>query len=336
VLQIDLPRCFLRDLESTNGTFVNGQKVREAWLHHGDVISGGHTRIQVAVLGAGEAITTGPPTAPTQGASPAVPPLPAPVRAGLEDTARWPAIPGYQLLGKLGQGGRGAVYLAERPATGDRVALKAIVPESAASDQAMRRFLREINVLSQLDHPRIVRFLEMDMIQGQFYFAMEFVPTLSIVERLAKAAEADRIKVYCGLICQLLEALAHAHTRFFVHRDVKPGNLLIRQEGNDVGLKLADFGLAKNFQTAGFSGITGQGTAIGTWAFMAPEQLLDARQAEPAVDIYAAGAALYYFLAGDYPCSFANKDPFLVVLEDEPRPLRQLRLAVPQRLADIV
>src|SRR4029077_20104415 len=150
--------------------------------------------------------------------------------------------------------------------------LKVILPESAASERAMRVFLREISVLSMLRHPRIVHFDETGLAQGHFFFAMEYVEAADPAAVLAEVEPAARRRILVAVVCQCLEALAYAHAAGVVHRDVKPANLLVRWRGVRPQTKLADFGLAKHFQNAGFSGITHEGQGLGTIGFMAPEQ----------------------------------------------------------------
>ena len=131
--------------------------------------------------------------------------------------------------------------------------------------------------------------------------------------------------------------LSHAHERGFVHRDIKPSNLLVGREGGKFAAKLADFGLAKNFENAGFSGMTRDGATLGTLAYMAPEQVIDARRATPSVDIYSAGATLYSLIAGRPPHdSVQANDLILAILERDPEPLDRVNPAVSGELARVV
>jgi serine/threonine-protein kinase len=338
LLEFNPPRCYLRDLGSSNGTRVNGQKIAECFLRDGDVISGGKTRIRVRLAepasptlsrpGPPVGSEVGGPTPATAGSSTMLPP------AG-ESAAR--AVPGFEITRGLGQGGMGVVYLARRLATGERCALKIILPESAASERAMQLFLREVSVLSRLDHPRVVRFHEMGIAQGQFFFAMEYVEAVDIADRLARAPEADRVRTSCAIACQVLEGLGYAHAQGFIHRDIKPANVLVAVRDGRPQAKLADFGLAKNFENAGFSGMTYEGQMRGTPTFMAPEQVRDSRSARPAVDLYSVGATLYQYLTGCVPYDFSRpRDRLAVILEDEPVPLARWCPSVPEGLAEAV
>jgi serine/threonine-protein kinase len=317
LLEVNPPSCYLRDLGSCNGTLVNGRQVRDCHLQDGDVISGGRTQIRFAVH---------------SGPEPEAVAAPAPL-----DRAAPQQVPGYEILKELGRGGMGVVYLARRHGTSTNCALKVVVPELAAREQVMQRFLREVNVLSRLDHPRIVRFQEMGTFGGQFYFAMDYVETVNLRGVLAAYPEPTRVAALCGLVCHVLEGLAYAHARGFVHRDVKPANVLVSGPAPKLRARLADFGLAKNFENAGFSAMTREGQVVGTLAFMPPEQVVNARGAQPAVDLYAAGATLYYLLGHRYPYDFGRgKDQLAVILEDPPVPLTRHCPALPAGLAEVV
>lgn len=350
LLELNPPCCFLRDLSSTNGTIVNSRRVREAYLGDGDIIEGGNTRIKFTVngenppsravapataaaatdQGSANATVMASSQAPSMSATDS--PEPSAPRTDLT-----PQVHGYEFLRKLGRGGMGAVYLVRQQATGRHYALKVIVPESASSDRAMAMFLREISVLSRLDHPRIVRFHEMGLAQGQFYFAMEYVETIDLAAILSAQPARDQIRAACRLVCQVLAGLSHAHERGFVHRDIKPSNLLVGHEGTKLGAKLADFGLAKNFENAGFSGMTRDGQVLGTLAYMAPEQVIDARRATPSVDIYSAAATLYSLLAGRPPHGSRNANELiLAILEKLPPPLDRINPSVSRALAGVI
>jgi serine/threonine-protein kinase len=263
----------------------------------------------------------------------AIPPLFSPTTssAGLEN------VPGFDLVREIGRGGMGVVYEAVQQSNGQRVALKVIVPARTADERAIQFFLREASVLSQLNHKRIVQFHGLQMSAGRLILAMEYVPSVAHRDYLAAKKEAVRVRCYCGIICQVLDALRYAHARGIVHRDIKPSNILLTPDGRGLGAKVADFGLAKNFQDAGFSHLTGRGEQRGTVPFMPPEQVQDPCYAKPAADIYAAGATLYSYLAGrsPYVCS-RSEDPWVVILELEPTPLQSLRPDLPPELTGLV
>jgi serine/threonine-protein kinase len=353
LLEINPPRAYLRDLASRNGTLVNGRPVKEHHLSNGEVISGGKTQIRFtafdADLGATadfprprgdsldrvETVSLGPEPTPAHGAS-----LPTPAavpRPPAEGVGPALAVPGYHLLRRLGKGGMGTVYLARHQHSQELIALKTLIPESAASDRALNLFLREARVLSQLRHPCIVRFRDFGMARGQVYILMDYVETVDLPDLLRQKTEAERVGLATGVICQVLAGLHYAHGLGFVHRDVKPGNVLTRREGGGLHALLADFGLAKNYENAGLSGMTREGQALGTLAFMAPEQLVNARDARPAADVYSAAATLYHLLSGKLPYDFPpGHEPVLVVLEAPVVPLGRRMPSLPPVLADVV
>jgi serine/threonine protein kinase len=210
-------------------------------------------------------------------------------------------IPGYSLVKKLGQGGMGVVYEATRRDTGERVAIKTIVPAPGTADRSIQLFRREMKLLAQLEHPRIVRFIDSGEHAGQLFLVMDYVECVDLKAAVSPLTPKRRIDVYCGIICQVLEALEYAHQRKLVHRDVKPGNILVSRSGRRLYAKLADFGLAKNFEMAGLSQLTADNELRGTPAFMPWEQLRNSRYAKPAVDIYSIAATLYFYLTGHAP-----------------------------------
>ncbi len=327
LLEFNPPRCYLRDLGSSNETVVNDVTVGECDLKDGDMISVGKTRIQVH-LPKGDEPTLGQTPEQRSGGAPPASALPGTIQAYDAAGLMVPSsesdvtVPGYEVVRLLGRGGMGAVYQARQKVSGRDVALKIVLPEVSSSERSKSLFLREVSVLSQVNHPRIVRFQEMGMAQGQFYFVMDYVETVDLLALLAKRSLNTRVKVACNLACQVLDGLSYAHGLGFIHRDIKPANILVSHEGKELRAKIADFGLAKNFENAGCSGMTFDGQLLGTLPFMAPEQMLNVRYAKPSVDIYSVAATLYYWLAGQYPHDFSGrKDRIVVMLEDEPTPI---------------
>ena len=146
----------------------------------------------------------------------------------------------------------GVVYQARHNQTGRLVALKLIVPETAAARSAVDRFLREMSVISQLKHPNIVEWLEQGMTRGQFWFAMEYVAGDEPRGRWPRPSPASYpIHQACRMACQVLKGLEQAHELGFVHRDIKPENILIGRQPEGLIAKISDFGLAKSFRGLG-------------------------------------------------------------------------------------
>jgi serine/threonine-protein kinase len=363
MVEVNPPLCRLHDMNSRNGTFVNGKKVASADLSQGDVIKVGHTRLRVELQGADLEATVGwsgvfevepltlPPPAPAApairaGASSATclscsaplgnaGPLCSACQGLCKQTPQ--AIPGYLLLRELGRGGMGIVYLALRRADDALVALKTIIPAVAAKPTQIQRFLREASILRELSHPNIVAFREMGTAGGQLFFAMDYVPGTDAA-RMLRHKGALEVRTAVRLVKQLLKALEYAHGKGFVHRDIKPANLLVQvtPEGNTV--KVADFGLARVYQASQMSGLTLQHDLGGTVGYMAPEQITHYRDAEPPADQYSAAATLYNLLTGkhvyDLPQHIASQ--LSKILNEEPVPIRQRRADLPRQLARVI
>jgi serine/threonine-protein kinase len=231
----------------------------------------------------------------------------------------------------------GVVYLAVRLASGTRVALKTIIPAANAAPPEVARFLREARILGRLRHPGIVAFEDMGAAGGTLYFAMEYVPGRD-ARRLLKESGPMPVGRAARLVCQLLEALEYAHARGFVHRDVKPANLLVTGEGEREAVKLADFGLARVYQESKLSGLTLAGDLGGTLPFMAPEQVTNFRDARPPADQYAAAATLYNLLTNHYLYDFpaAFEQGLLMILHEDPVPVQSRRLDLPGGLSAVI
>jgi serine/threonine-protein kinase len=345
MVEVNPPLCRLVDMGGRNGTFVNGQRVSAVDLHDGDRIQGGATTLRVSLVPESDSMpaTLSQPAPARAAPSDATPPLPAPyaTRGTVPSPSTLPpplpSVPGYRVERVLGKGGMGVVYLARREPDGSLAAVKMLRPAVQGSEQAVGRFLREADILRGLRHPHIVAFRETGRAGHLLYFVMEYVPGRSAGE-LLQAEGPLPVRRAVGLTCQVLEAMAHAHGRGFVHRDIKPGNVLVAQERGREVAKLADFGLARTYQASPLSGLTMTATAGGTPAFMPPEQVLDFRSVKPAADQYAAAATLYHLLTAKvlFDGVVNAADLFLRILQKDPVPLRQRRPDVPEAVAAAV
>lgn len=224
---------------------------------------------------------------------------------------------------QLGVGGMGVVYLATHRPSGQQVALKVLSPAFTADKKLNDRFVREIEILKKLDHPNIVRYLGSGRTGEQRYYAMEYMDGGSldtVLERKGQLTWEQTIKV--GL--QLCSALEHAHANGIVHRDLKPGNLFITKKGR---LRLGDFGIARdNDATA----LTAAGKTVGTYAYMAPEQIHGKSPIGPKTDIYAMGCLLFQFLTGKVPFVGTNAaEMFMKHLNEEPASVCEKNLDCP-------
>jgi serine/threonine-protein kinase len=371
LIEINPPRCEIRDLGSTNGTFVNQHRVERARLGSGDQISAGQSVFRVRVEGL-DGSSEGEPTPCPSGRSEPVAlgpdgaPIPcaacgtlAPPGIGIArgsglrdgekvqwlcdicrvDMASTPQpVSHYTTIRELGRGAMGVVYLARHNQSGRMVALKLIVPESAATRSAIERFLREMTVVSQMKHPNIVEWLEQGTTRGHFWFAMEYVSGNNL-ESLANA-NPGHYPIYqaCRMACQVLKGLEHAHSLGFVHRDIKPENILIGRTDAGLVAKISDFGLAKSYRSIGLSGLTFSGEMRGTIPFMPPEQMLDFKTVTPSGDLYATAATLYYLLAGTfiYDQVAEGGDLIRTLLEEQPVTIQKRRPEVPNGLAAVL
>jgi len=359
LLEIAPPRCYLRDLGSTNGTYVNGQKVGEAYLRNGDRIQGGQTVLAVEVSADQPAQLAGHVhLAPTQPAIVIVECLNCGARDQAEAASpdehmtflcedcrvelrrRPQPVPGYDMVRVLGRGGMGCVMLARHQETGESVAIKTLLPEVAVSDQALRRFMREIDVAAALQHPHIVRFIDRGTNKGVVYLVTEFVEGADA----AKLADArggrlpyqEAVKI----ISQTLEALDYAHSQGYIHRDIKDQNILVSGAWPDYNSKLTDFGLAKSFTQTGMSGVTMAGDVAGTFAYMPPEQIRDFRNVRPASDIYAMGMTAYSLLTGAIALDISPRanvaETVKAIFEKPIIPLRHRVPEIPESVARVI
>ena len=362
LLEIAPPQCFLRDLGSTNGTFVNGLKVDTAHLKNGDRIQGGETVLEVEVSTH---------EANQQNFSQSHPPQPDTVpslitiqclNCGLPSKAEVSRpdakltflcddcreslkknpqpIPNYQMIRILGQGGMGSVMLARSVMDGRPVAIKTLLPEVAVSEQSLKRFMREIEVAASLRHPHIVSYIEHGTHNGIVYLVTEYVGGMD-ASKLSKArgGKLDYREVV-KIIEQTLAALDFAHSLGFVHRDIKEQNILVDGAYPNYNAKLTDFGLAKSFKQTGMSGVTMVGDVAGTIAYMPPEQVRDFKEVKPPSDIYAIGMTAYSLITGAHALDLSPRagisETVKAIFEKPIVPINKRLPEVPLRVAAVI
>jgi eukaryotic-like serine/threonine-protein kinase len=327
LIEVNPPLCRLVDLKSHNGTSVNGQRVSSIDLKDGDEIRGGTTAMLVQIRAA----------AVVDPYATVLPPAAGPAPGSTGSFHEFPTIPGYRICRELGRGGMGVVYQAQRESDRRDVALKTIIPKVSASQATMDRFLREANILSQLQHPHIVAFQDMGQTPGLVYFVMDLVAGTD-ANKLVKKEGPLPVGRATRLVLQVLDALAYAHQKGIVHRDLKPANILVVGEQGQEVAKIADFGLARTYQESPMSGLTMSGETGGTPQYMPPEQVLNFRTVQPAGDQYAAAATLYFLLTGQphYDPASNVQDFFKRILQEEPVRIDKRRADIPQALADII
>ena len=410
LLMISPPSCHIQDIQSKNGTYVNGIKISEAELHAGDRITIGKTVLEVAIeseeskpvrifcANCQKDITeevAGKRVEELKASDYLCSECQAQERIAREGFSGAPrdfycfkckskvtayanadgraeelvdialylcdkcvskeqkkvdinAIGKYGVIKELGRGGMGVVYEAWHEPTHRLVALKKILPKVTKNQKSKKLFQREMSVLQSLIHPNIVRLIDQGMIGEEYYFVSEYLPGGDVDGLLRNVYRSPLPPAKaCGIICQILDGLEYAHQKGFIHRDIKPQNMLLTADGV---AKLGDFGLSKNFEEAGMSGITRGGEIAGTLLFMAPEQITNYKYVKPPADIYSVGVSLYYILTGKLPFDFSlqyelfkgllegkkPKNPILIILEDDPIPICQKRGNIPSSIAKVV
>jgi len=203
----------------------------------------------------------------------------------------------YKLLQPLGAGGMSFVYLAENPLLGQQRAIKAL-PKSKVSDSSyLERFYREARAAAQLNHPHIVRTFDIDQQGDQHFMVMEYVEGEDLANLVKRVGPLD-VSVAAEYLRQAALALQHAHQAGLIHRDVKPGNLLLTKQGQ---IKLLDLGLAKFTSQSSDLTMVHNETMMGTADFLSPEQALNSHLVDLRTDIYSLGGTLYFLLAGHPP-----------------------------------
>ncbi len=244
-------------------------------------------------------------------------------------------IDNYELLGEIARGGMGVVYKARQLNANRLVALKMMLTGSFASGVEAQRFRLEAESAANLDHPNIVPIHEVGRHCGQAYFSMKLIEGGSLAQHADRFLDDPRGAA--ALLAKIARAIDYAHCRGFLHRDLKPGNILLDSEGEP---HITDFGLAKrvgsnNLEGAGFpSEITHTGAILGTPSYMSPEQAAAGKvPITPSADVYSLGAVLYFLLTGRPPFRAESvMETVVQVTEQEPIPPSRIRPGVPQDL----
>lgn len=238
---------------------------------------------------------------------------------------------GYAVTQELGGGGMSRVFLAEERSLGRKIVVKVLPPDLAADVNA-DRFRREIQLAAQLQHPHIVPLLSAGQAEGLLYFTMPLIAGESLRAKIAREG-ALPVTETVRILRDVVDALGHAHERGIVHRDVKPDNILISGHHAVV----ADFGVAKALTAAAEgSSLTSTGLALGTAAYMAPEQASADPQLDHRADLYAVGAVAYEMLTGQAPFRGTAQQVMARQVAEAPEPVDKIRPSIPASLAMIV
>lgn len=236
----------------------------------------------------------------------------------------------YLILGSLGQGGMGQVFKAEHTLMGRTVALK-VLPRHKHTADAEARFLREIRAQAQLDHENLVRALDAGHHGNVYYLVTEYVEGQNL-RRLVRRLGWMSIRGAVAVATQVARALDHAHRRGLIHRDVKPGNVLVTPEGR---AKLSDLGLVGSLSDA--EDELSVGKIVGTADYVAPEQIRQPHKPEPCSDIYSLGCTLYYMVTGKVPFpGGTTRDKCYHHLHTSPFDPRRLNPRLPDAFVDVL
>jgi serine/threonine protein kinase/formylmethanofuran dehydrogenase subunit E len=269
-------------------------------------------------------------------------------------------IAGYRNIKLLGKGGMGQVWLVEDEQTGERMALKVMLPEIARDEMSKKMFLREAHIGCALENESVVRHYKCGQSGGMFFILMELCKGGSVDQLVTNRGgsmgrnEKD-IACATSITLQVLDGLYHAHNATVpvtlkdgrtisstgvVHRDFKPANIFIANDDHSRPVaKVADFGLAKAFDAAGYTDVTKPKDIRGTLAFMPRQQIIDCKYAHPEIDTWAAAASYYNMLTGYIPKNLrgnSSSEYIRIVLEESAVPVRKYNSAIPEKLAKVI
>lgn len=305
------PICEILDLNSTNGTFVNGEQIEKCRLVDKDSIQIGNSKFHV-YLGAPKERTS-PPSLP------------------VASTPR--QIAEFTIESQLGEGSFGTVYAASRPNSDRKFALKLLSKMSLDSPVHVESFIREASISTKLKHQNIVETLDFGIFDQSPYLVQELVPSVEIFGVLSGMSKSQKLITVRDLMLEILAGLEFAHQNEVLHRDIKPSNLLFFQRGSGYSAKLADFGLS----TRTGAGQRADSKLVGTVAYMAPEVLLDPKHSSRACDVYAAGVCLYELLCGKRPYASAKLSRLVfMILNEPPTPIRDRIHDIPESLEKVI
>jgi serine/threonine-protein kinase len=252
-----------------------------------------------------------------------------------------PQIPGERYIGKyrvkseLGRGGMGAVYLAEQPGLGREVAIKELIQSAVVDSVALKRFLQEAQVMARASHPNVIQVYDIELMGTVNYIVLEFIRGRSLREWMLQGPIPPP-QVF-AVLHGVLQALDYAHRQGVVHRDMKPENVLISDEGM---VKVADFGIARLVDDPGVGGTTTKtGTTVGTPLYMSPEQVASSK-VDGRSDLYSAGVVFYELVTGVPPFAAGEYDgPFTLMakhVQAPPKPPSVLRPGLDLELEAVI
>lgn len=288
---------FARDLGSRNGTFINGRRITFAALYNKDQLRIGSSTFTFH-------------------------------SEARDDSLVNTTLGGYQINALIGRGGMGSVYRATQLSLGRMVALKVLSPELAKDGDFVKLFLNEARSAAALDHPNLVKVYEVGSVDGTHYFSMEFIPGGSVEEKVSCSGQLP-VDEALDITRQAADGLAYVSSKNLVHRDIKPGNLLLNLEGI---VKICDLGICGKINLEEEDSFRGGGSPH----FIAPEQALG-RKVDARADIYSLGVSLYTILAGHTPFTgSSSREIARKHVKELPPPLTDQRAGLPKEVCQLV
>ncbi|MCO5165021.1 MAG: protein kinase [Planctomycetes bacterium] len=341
------------DLRSANGTYVNGQRVTKALLRPGDQLQVGNSSLRVSVQYGDEdylersytcdlcrraiSLMTFADGDVIQLADRFICPQCRDKQSTPEfslvelDVVQRLYQEGFEVLEKLSISGVVPIYKARKRSLDQLVAIKALPLSGAVSQKKVSRFVQEAKAQARLRHRNVVAIYDVRSLPDLIYIVMELIEGETLLQMIQRAGARLAVRDALRITYQVGRALAHAHEKGIVHRDVKPSNIMVGADGD---AKLIDFGLAKNMHELSL-GITSDGETLGTVGYMAPEQVRTARQADHRADIYALGATLFHCLSGRPPFIARSEAQLMEEMERSAPPL-ELLVGVPLSAVTLV
>ncbi len=243
--------------------------------------------------------------------------------------SRGQRIGGYEIIGKLGEGGLGVVYKARQLSMGRVVALKVLHERWVTDDEFRKRFLVEARLVGRLSHPNLIQVIDVGRYKSTLYFSMEFVDGEPVDATVDRDGRMD-LQSTVSIAIQVAGALEYLHQRRIVHRDVKPGNIMVTKAGI---AKLGDFGFVKSSLE---SVLSTEGEVLGTPDYISPEAARGEKNLDFRSDLYSLGTTLYHMLTGNPPFGGSVSDVMDQHIKDEPKPIQSVVKDLPPEMARVV
>ena len=340
LLELVPPHARLRDLDSQNGTYVNGVKYGgrssdvpnrasdgqtpvEIDLRHGDQITAGQTVLLLHVQGV------------PSGACPTKPEAPD-VQNPPERAESSRVLDQLKILAPVGKGAWGTVYQAQFRKTQQTVALKIVNPAVEIGQAARRNVQQSIAPLLTLRHPNLVSLLEAGEAGQAFYFVQDYCDGGNLKQWITDQGGRMTFDAARDWMLQCLDALDYIHRQQMVHGNIKPENILLHVQPGQQIAKLADCGLARILDQAGCLGMTATARASDDYHFLPRERVIDFRDVRPQSDLWSLAAVFYYMLTGQFPRDRLGQEPLSGILDSDPIPIRKRDPRIPDPVARVM